>query len=67
MNDKEKCIAILDTFNENQLENILTLLQAARNAIDVAINDAYCELLFQQYEDDPNKEEIIGLEKAENK
>lgn len=65
MNDKEKCIAILDTFSENQLENMLALLQAARNAINMATNDAYCELLFQQYEDDPNKEEIIESEKTE--
>lgn len=64
MSNKEKCIAILDNFSESQLENIAALLQAAKNAIDEAADDAYCESLFKQYEADPDKGETVGLEEA---
>lgn len=64
MSNKEKCIAILNDLNESQLANMAALLQAAKNAIDEAADDAFCELLFKQYEADPDKGETIGLEEA---
>lgn len=33
MNNREKCIAILDSFNEHQLANIANMLQAALDAV----------------------------------
>lgn len=64
MSNKEKCIAILDGFNESQLANMVAILQAAKNAIDEAADDAYCESLFKQYEADPDKGEAVSLEDA---
>ena len=38
MSAREKCISILDTFDEFQLVNVATMLQSMKQAIDDAIN-----------------------------
>lgn len=42
MSNKERCIAILDTFTESQLANIAVMLQAAQEAVE----DAFCVALY---------------------
>ena len=37
--NREKCIAILDSFNEHQLANIANMLQAALDAVSEAADD----------------------------
>lgn len=37
MNNKERCLALLDTFTEPQLANIVAMLQAVRNVVDDAV------------------------------
>lgn len=64
MSNREKCIAILDTFNEAQLADIAAMLQAAKNAIDEALDDAYCIGLYQKYLADPDKGEAVTIEEA---
>ena len=59
MSNREKCIAILDSFSEVQLANIATMLQAARDAVSEAEDDAFCEQLYQQYQADPDKGETV--------
>lgn len=59
MSNRERCITILDSFSEAQLANIAAMLQAAKDAISEAEDDAFCEQLYQQYESDPDKGEIM--------
>lgn len=64
MSNKEKCIAILNEMNEEQLVNIFVILEAAKKAIDEATDNAFCETLYQEYEADPDKGEAVSLEEA---
>ena len=54
MSNREKCIAILDSFSDGQLANIAAMLQAAKDAISEAADDAFCNSLYQSsgYEPD---------------
>ena len=58
MSNKERCLAILDTFTETQLASIAVMLQAAQEAID----DAFCAALYENYLNDPDKGEPVSLE-----
>lgn len=60
MSNKERCIAILDTFTEAQLANIAAMLQAAQEAVD----DAFCAALYENYKNDPDKGNAVDLETA---
>ena len=60
MSNREKCIEILDSFDEAQLANFAAMLQAAADAID----DAYCPALYAEYEADPDKGEAVSLDEA---
>lgn len=64
MSNREKCIAILDSFNESQLINIAAILQAAKDAIAEAADDAFCNALYEEYKADPDKGEAVSLEDA---
>lgn len=64
MSNREMCISILDSFSETQLVNIAAMLQAAKNAICEAEDDAFCEQLYRQYEADPDKGQAVSLEEA---
>ena len=64
MSNREKCIAILDSFNESQLINIVAILQAARDAIAEAADDAFCNALYEEYKAEPDKGEAVSLEDA---
>ena len=41
MTAREKCNAILDTFTEDQLANVVRILQSVRNMIDVIYDDTF--------------------------
>ena len=60
MSNRERCIAILDTFSESQLASIAAMLQAAQEAID----DAFCAALYENYQNDPDKGNPISIEDA---
>ena len=64
MSNREKCIAILDSFSDGQLVNIAGMLQAAKDAISEAADDAFCNSLYQAYEADPDKGQTVSLEDA---
>ena len=64
MSNREKCIAILDSFTDTQLINIVAILQAARDAVSEAADDAFCEALYREYEADPDKGNPVSLEEA---
>ena len=64
MSNREKCIAILDSFNDSQLVNIVAMLQAAKDAITEAADDAFCSALYKEYQADPDKGQAISIEDA---
>ena len=64
MSNREKCIAILDSFTDSQLINIVAILQAARDAVSETADDAFCEALYREYEADPDKGNPVSLEEA---
>lgn len=64
MSNRERCIAILDSFTDVQLANIATLLQAAKDAITEAADDAFCNALYEEYKNDPDKGQAVSLEDA---
>lgn len=64
MSNREKCIAILDSFNESQLINIVAILQAARDAVSEAADDAFCNALYEEYKASPDKGEAVSIEEA---
>ena len=61
MSTKEKCISILDSFSEAQLVNVLSILQAAQNAIEEAEDEAFCASLYEDYLNS-EKEEAVPIE-----
>jgi len=64
MSNRDKCIAILDSFSDTQLADIAAMLQAAKNAIDDALDDEFCISLYQRYLNDPDKGQGITIEEA---
>ena len=62
MSNREKCISIIDSFSENQLYNIATMLEAARQAVYDAEDDAYCLSLYKYYRNNPDTEEALDIE-----
>ncbi len=63
MSNKEKCIAILDSFDDEQLENIANMLQEVKQRMDKA-DDEFCEQLYKRYLEDDEKGEFITIEEA---
>lgn len=64
MSNREKCLNLLDSFTDGQLGDIAAMLEAAKNAIDNAADDAFCHALYREYEIDPDKGQPISLEEA---
>ena len=64
MSNREKCIQLLDSFSDTQLVNIMAMLQAAKDAILEAADDAFCAALVKEYEADPDKGQAVSLEEA---
>lgn len=64
MSNREKCITILDSLTESQLVNIVAMLQAAKDAITDAADDAFCNALLRDYENDPDKGQVVSVEEA---
>ena len=64
MSNRDKCIVILDSFSDSQLGNIVAMLQAAKDAISDATDDAFCNALYKEYQADPDKGQAVSIEEA---
>lgn len=62
MSNREKCNAILDTFSEAQLVNVAAMLQVMKRTIDDMEDEAFCEKMVQDYENDPDKGDPMPIE-----
>lgn len=59
MDVKQKCISIIDSFPEEQLDNVFASLEAMYNMLD-KIDDKYClELYNNSLGDDNNEQEDL--------
>ena len=64
MSNRDKCHAILDSFSDSQLDKIVIRLQAAKDAISDAADDAFCNALYKEYQADPDKGQAVSIEEA---
>ena len=62
LSNKEKCMMLIDSFDEGQLLNIAAMLQAARDAVDEALDDSFCNRLYEEYLNDPEKNESASIQ-----
>ena len=60
MSSKEKIIALLDSVPEYKIGYVLAYVQGI--AAEEASDDAFCEQLRQEYENDPDKGEAMTEE-----
>ena len=64
MSIREQCNAILDTFDELQLVNAVSMLKTLKQAIEDAADDAFCMKLHQDYLNDPDHGDFVSFEDA---
>lgn len=62
MSNRERCVAILDTFTDAQLVNVAAMLQAMRQTIDDLEDEAFCERMVREYEKDPDRGDPMPIE-----
>lgn len=62
MSNKERCIELLDSVPDFKLGYVVAYLQGL--TADEAEDDAFCEALCREYEDDPDKGDAISIEEA---
>ena len=62
MSNREKCLAIIDSFTEIQLANIAALLSSAKTLAEDSADDAYCLRLYSDYQADSDKGEPESIE-----
>ena len=68
MSNREACVALIDGFDEVQLSGVFAVLKSIKdtfdNALEEALDEAYCQKLYQDYLDDPDpeKDETIPIE-----
>ena len=62
MSEREKCHAIINSFTDAQIVNAAMMLQAMRQTIDDLEDEAFCEKMVQDYENDPDKGDPMPIE-----
>jgi len=68
MTNRDECISILNNFGEEQLCSVLTVLKSIKdafdNALEEALDETYCQQLYQNYlnDPDPSKHDSMTLE-----
>ena len=65
MSNKDKVIALLDSVPEYKMGYLLAYVQGL--TADEEADDAYCEQLWQDYENDPDPDKDEGYSLAECK
>ena len=62
MSDREKVIALLDSIPEYKIGYVLAYIQGL--TADEAADDAFCQQLYERYQNDPEKDEAFTLEEC---
>ena len=58
MNNREKCLMLIDNFSENELANIVTLLESIKTLSEEIADNAYCLRLCDDYLLNPDTDAI---------
>ena len=61
MSTREKCDQLLDGMHEFQLELVLAYMQGLTMSAEMA-DDRFCESVYQQYSNDPEKDNFTSEE-----
>lgn len=62
MSEREQVIALLDSVPENKIGYVLAYVQGL--TADENADDIYCQQLYSQYQDDPEKDKSFTLEEC---
>ena len=62
MSERERAVQMVNDIPENKLGYVLAYLQGLM--ADEAEDDAFCERLYQDYLNDPDKGDFISIEEA---
>ena len=62
MSVREKCISILDTFDEEQMLKVIAVLADMRREYDELEDELFCEKMMEEYENDPDKGDPVPIE-----
>lgn len=62
MSNREKCLVLIDGFNEEQLANVAALLQSAKALADETADNAYCLRLYADYQASADKGDAMPLD-----
>lgn len=64
MSDMEKCVQLLNRLPKTQLPNLYKILTAYEKTLIEAQEEAFCEALLQDYENDPNRGDTVSFDEA---
>ena len=62
MSVREKCISILDTFDEEQMLKVIAVLADMRREYDELEDELFCEKMMEEYKNDPDKGDPVPIE-----
>ncbi|MDR1736104.1 MAG: hypothetical protein LBR85_04440 [Oscillospiraceae bacterium] len=62
MSNREKCLEIIDSFTDEQLATVASLLVSAKTLADDTADDAFCLQLYTDYQSCADKGEPVSLE-----
>jgi len=61
MNNRDRCLKIIDNFSDEQLEAVAILLESVKTLSENVADDAYCLRLYTDYLKDTDKDNTIPL------
>lgn len=65
MSTKEMIYSMIDSFTEEQMEQVLLMLSSVKRMLnEEAADDAFCEQLAESYmtDDDPEKHDAVSID-----
>lgn len=64
MSNKEKLLQMAQQLSDSQLAPIVALAETYLKGLEDAMDEAYCEALLRDYENDPDKGETVSFDEA---
>lgn len=55
-------ITLLNEMTDAQIAHVAVMLEAMKLALDEAEDDAFCQALRKEYEDDPEKDDCVRIQ-----
>ena len=62
MNNRDKCISIINFFTEDQLMAVAEMLESAKKLAVETADDAFCAKMYEDYLNNPDKGEAVDFE-----